>query len=70
MAKEETKFTKKVRDKLKANGFFTHKVTERFKSGFPDLIMMKNGKVLFAEVKIDDNQPTDLQLYTLKTSSR
>lgn len=62
----ETKFTKEFRHELTSKGWLTFKINERFASGFPDLICMKKGEIMFLEVKSDKNKLTKLQKYTLK----
>lgn len=62
----ETKFTKKFRARLKEAGCLTKKMSERFSSGFPDLIVIKEGNVCFIEIKAKGKKLTPLQNYTLK----
>ena len=63
--KPETAYTKIVKRRLAAQGAFVIKIDERYRSGFPDLIVVQDGVVKFVEIKMGDNQPTELQKLTL-----
>jgi Holliday junction resolvase-like predicted endonuclease len=58
--------TKVLRPWLRERGFKTYAISQRFSSGFPDLIALKNRKAAFVEVKIDDRPLTPLQQKTLR----
>lgn len=62
----ETKFIKEFRHELTSKDWLTFKISERFTSGFPDLICIKGGIVYFYEVKSDKNKLTKLQEHILK----
>lgn len=47
-------------------GFICLKVTVGNMPGFPDLIAMRAGEVLFIEVKAPGRKPTRLQEYQIK----
>lgn len=63
--KPETAYTKTVKRRLVAQGAFVIKIDERYRSGFPDLIVVQDGVVKFVEIKMGDNSPTELQKLTL-----
>lgn len=42
------------------------KVSDKFYSGIPDLLVLINGYALFLEIKFGDNNLTKLQEYTIK----
>ena len=62
----ETRFTKELVKMFKAEGYLVHKSSERFKSGWPDLVVIRDGMATFIEVKVDKNEPTMLQVNTLR----
>ena len=47
------------------NGILTYKFSSPSHRGVPDRIMMKNGKVLFMELKAPGKKPTTLQLHEM-----
>lgn len=63
----ESKFVKDLRKELFEKGYYTIKMNERFSSGFPDLICIKKGRVIFMEVKVEGNKVTPLQQFNLET---
>jgi Holliday junction resolvase-like predicted endonuclease len=58
--------TKVLKPWLKERGFRCYSISQRFSSGFPDLVALKNRRVAFVEVKIDDRPLTALQQKTLR----
>jgi Holliday junction resolvase len=56
-----------IKEELEIRGYYVRKINERFSSGFPDLICIKDGRVIFIELKVEDNKPTPLQHNTLMT---
>ena len=46
---------------LKANDIFYHKFQDKFSAGFPDLMIARDGRVLFIELKQKGKKPTPLQ---------
>lgn len=62
----ESQIEKKVVDYCRKHGIYTRKFTSPANRGVPDRIMLKNGKVLFLELKALGNRPTDLQEHELK----
>lgn len=57
----ESKRQTKIRKKLIDDGFFVTKLVATSTPGIPDLLAIKNGKVLFIEVKQPGNKPLPLQ---------
>lgn len=62
----ESDFTRKIRKDLESSGWFTEKISQRFSSGFPDFIAIKDGRVFFIEVKEFRSKLTKLQEHKLK----
>lgn len=61
----EKQYIKTVKDRLQQQGCLVFKITERFRSGFPDLIVICAGIVMFVECKVGNNTLSSLQLNTL-----
>ena len=66
----ETQYTKKIREQLEKRGYLVHKNSERFSSGWPDLVAIHEIRTIWIEVKVDDNELTALQEKTLKDIAR
>lgn len=62
----ESQYTKILREDFKSKGWLTYKISQRFSSGFPDFIAIKDGQVLFCEVKVNGNKLTSLQTLTMR----
>lgn len=63
----ETTFTRKFREhwtKLYPEDY-VHKVSERFASGIPDLLIVHHGMTVMLEMKVGYNKPTELQLLNI-----
>jgi len=77
-SKPELAYQKYVKNKLIAQGCLVFKIVEKFRSGFPDLIVIRgNGQypyndasVMFVEIKVEPNSLTDLQALTLDAIAR
>lgn len=64
----ETQFIQRLRkETLEPRGWLVFKINERFSSGFPDLICIRDKTVRFIEVKREFNQLTKIQKHTLQT---
>ncbi len=72
--KPEHAYQKSVKERLTSQGCLVFKIVEKFRSGFPDLIVIRpdvyrrvpfNGGVSFVELKVAPNTPSGLQLLTL-----
>lgn len=68
--KPETEYTKTIKYQLTEEGNLVFKINERYRSGFPDLIVLQDGIVKFVEVKIEDRELTELQKITLHLIAR
>jgi Holliday junction resolvase len=62
MAKESA-LQKKIRVDLEKSGWFVLKVTICNKPGFPDLTLMRQGAILFLEIKSVGKKAEPLQLH-------
>ena len=60
----ENQATNNFITKLKQHGHFW-KATDRYRAGIPDIVGCFAGRFIGIEMKIDYNQPTQIQLYTL-----
>lgn len=58
--KEQTK----IRSYLRKEGWLVNKISLCSVTGWPDLLCVKNGKVILIEVKAPGKKPTYLQEYT------
>ena len=58
----EAKIVKYCRE----NGILTYKFSSPSHRGVPDRVMMKDGKVMFLEVKAPGKRPTALQLHEIE----
>ena len=63
---EREYYEKMVKPFLEEHGFNVHKVTEKFKSGRPDILALKNGITYYIEIKKQGNWLTKLQALTLR----
>lgn len=59
----ESKIQAKIKKKLEADGYFVTKLTVTSTPGIPDLLAIKDGKVLFIEVKQPKGPISPLQLH-------
>lgn len=62
----ESKIQRKIIERYEANGYFVVKINLCNRPGFPDLMMLKNGKATFVEVKQPGKKPRPLQQYILE----
>jgi len=58
-------FQKKIITKLKSKGWTTVSVVKFSANGYPDILAMKQGKVLWIESKEDDDTLKPLQKYRI-----
>lgn len=61
MVMTEKTFQSKCIKWVKSQGCFYWKFQDKFSGGFPDLMIAKNGRVVFVELKRKGNKPTPLQ---------
>lgn len=62
----ETQYTAQLKERFTKSGWLIHKTSERFTAGWPDLVCIGKGLVLFIEVKVGSNALSGLQDHTLK----
>jgi Holliday junction resolvase-like predicted endonuclease len=62
----ETSLKVAVKRYLRSIGAMTIKVSDRFTSGIPDLIVIHNGRTLFIELKTPTGVVSNLQKYTIE----
>jgi len=60
----EKQFQSAVVQLAKANGFMVYHTHDSRKSepGFPDLVLCRNGRIIFAELKSESGKLTDAQI--------
>lgn len=63
MAELESKVQAKIIKRYKSEGWLVVKIILCNMSGFPDLMCLKDGKVLFIEVKRKGGKPRPLQTF-------
>lgn len=59
----ESTIQKKITKKLQLHGWLVCKIIQCTLNGFPDLMCLKDGGVVFIEVKSSTGKPSPLQLY-------
>jgi len=57
--------TKRIKQ-LEAEGYYVLKLIQTNKNGIPDLLALKDGEILFSEVKRPNGKLSKLQEYRLK----
>lgn len=57
--------TKRIKQ-LEAEGYYVLKLIQTNKNGIPDLLALKDGEILFSEVKCPSGKLSKLQEYRLK----
>jgi Holliday junction resolvase len=62
----ESKIQKDIIKEAEKQGWYVVKIIQCNKNGFPDLLLMKNGRVIFIEVKDTGKQLRPLQEYRKK----
>lgn len=61
----ESAIQAKIIKRYEAQGYMVVKVTLCNKTGFPDLMLLKDGKASFVEVKRPGQKPRPLQVYRI-----
>lgn len=64
---QEAALQTRCRTFAKRHGWWCAKFTSPGTSGVPDMIFIRNGKVVFVEFKAPGGKPTPLQKLTLET---
>jgi Holliday junction resolvase len=62
----EQKIQTKIIKKLEADGWLVLKLIKLSKSGYPDLLLLKNGKTMFIEVKQPNGILSEIQKFRIK----
>lgn len=62
----ESAIQRKIIKRYEADGYIVVKINLCNKTGFPDLMLLKDGKATFVEVKRPGCKPRPLQEYRLK----
>lgn len=62
----ESQVQRSLIKKYEADGWFVVKLILTTKAGIPDLLLLKNGKARFVEVKRPNGHPTKLQQYRIQ----
>lgn len=62
----EQKIQSKIIKKLELNGWYVVKLIKTSKNGIMDLMSLKDGKVMFIEVKQDNGVLSEIQKFRIK----
>lgn len=62
----ESKLQSKMIKLAEASGWYVIKLIKTNKNGIPDLFMIRDGRVVFFEVKREGGKPRPLQEYRIK----
>lgn len=62
----EQQIQSKLINQLRIGGYFVIKLVTTNINGIPDMLAIKNGKIMFVEVKQKGQKPRKLQLYWLR----
>jgi Holliday junction resolvase len=65
----EAKIQSQIIAHLEKKGYYVVKIIQTNKNGWPDLQALKNGKIVFIEVKKDKGKVSELQKYRHKELS-
>jgi Holliday junction resolvase len=63
--KEQQIQAKRIKQ-LEAEGYYVLKLIKTSKNGIPDLIAIKEGEVLFSEIKTPNGKLSEIQKYRIK----
>ena len=63
--KEQQIQTKRIKQ-LEAEGYYVLKLIKTNKNGIPDLIAIKEGEILFSEIKTTNGKLSEIQKYRMK----
>lgn len=63
MKLNEKQFLQALRDLARLLGWMEYHTydSRRSTAGFPDLVLVRNGRIIFAELKVNRNRPTPAQ---------
>jgi Holliday junction resolvase len=63
--KEQQIQSKRIKQ-LEAEGYYVLKLIKTNKNGIPDLIAIKEGEILFSEIKASNGKLSEVQKYRIK----
>jgi Holliday junction resolvase len=63
---KEAELQAKIIKHLEGDGWFVLKLIQTNKNGIPDLEIIKQGRVIFLEIKNDAGKISDLQIYRIE----
>lgn len=63
---KESQVQKKIKERLERNGYWVTKLIQTSTNGIPDIMAIKNGNVVFLEVKAEGGKPSELQLFRIE----
>lgn len=63
--KEQQIQAKRIKQ-LEAEGYYVLKLIKTNKNGIPDLIAIKEGEILFSEIKTSNGKLSEIQKYRMK----
>lgn len=66
----ESSIQTKISEKLKKHGWFVTKLIQTSTNGIPDLMAIKNGEVIFLEIKKPGEEPSPLQEYMIASLNK
>ncbi len=62
----ESEIQRKIIKRFQEQGYMVVKIIQCTANGFPDLMLLKDGKARFIEVKRPGEQPRPLQVYRIQ----
>jgi Holliday junction resolvase len=62
---KESEIQKKIKERLERNGYWVTKLIQTTTNGIPDIMAIKNGNVIFLEVKTPSGSVSELQKFRL-----
>jgi len=67
---KESELQKKISDALGKAGWLVIKLERTNWNGIPDLMALRNGKIIFLEVKTENGRVAELQKHRIETLNR
>jgi Holliday junction resolvase len=62
---KESEIQKRIKERLERNGYWVTKLIQTTTNGIPDIMAIKNGNVIFLEVKTPSGSVSELQKFRL-----
>lgn len=63
---KEATLQTQIKNRLQKHGWFVTKLIQTSTNGIPDIMAIKNGNVIFLEVKSETGKASELQLYMME----